>query len=124
MPRKDLEPRKKKYIAITEAITNIEEGYKRLAVAIVEQAAKDAKGYGYNADRTMDPGAGNKKLECNKTWQMQSVEWFFCSDDSLFSLCMPNTDGPTLYKMILHNYEVYGNYISPQQTVRGAAIVL
>ena len=66
-----------------------DENYARLAIAIVEQACKDA---------TMFP---------------RDVKKFFCSEDSIFQFCMPHTDGPALLKQVYKNFKEYGNYCPP-----------
>ena len=78
-----------------------EKGYRLLATAIVEQAAKDAMGWGYTA--------GSKEPHSRKG-QMEDVKNFFCNKNSLFVMYMPNTDGVSLYKRIMNNYKVYGRY--------------
>ena len=82
--------------------------YMRLAVAIVEQACKDAKGY-YNAaaDTT------NTARERNIKWQVEEVKNFFLDERGIFPLCMPNTDGKKFYEQLMHNYEEYDYYIPP-----------
>ena len=122
MPKENMGPPKTKYITAKEVVDR-DGAYARLAVAIVEQAAKDANGWGY-FNRTKEDWLTEKNHEFNKNWQINSVRHFFCDDDSIFALCMPNTDGPTMYKMIMHNYEVYGNYMPPGQTAFGGAVVL
>lgn len=76
-----------------------EKGYKLLAVAIVEQAARDAMGWTSN----------NKECHSKKR-QMDEVKDFFCNDKSIFGLCMPRTDGKALYKKIIENYNKYGKF--------------
>lgn len=122
MPKKKTEPSKTKYITAKEVLDR-DGAYARLAVAIVEQAAKDACGWGC-FNRNKKDQLAEKNYEFNKAWQINSVKRFFCDDDSIFALCMPNTDGPTLYKMIMHNYEVYGNYMPPGLTYGMSAVVL
>lgn len=78
-----------------------ERGYRLLATAIVEQAAKDAMGWGYTAGST-EYHSRNRQIE--------EVKDFFCNKNSLFVMYMPNTDGVSLYKRIMNNYKVYGRY--------------
>lgn len=78
-----------------------ERGYKLLAAAIVEQAAKDAMGWGYTS--------GVKEIH-SRTSQIEEVKDFFCNKNSVFVLYMPNTDGNSLYRKIMNNYEKYGRY--------------
>ena len=103
------------------------EAYFRLAVAIVEQAAKDANGYSgwaYGARKSTRDNLLYSK-EFNRNWQREEVKRFFYDIDGIFPMCMPNTDGPALYKMIMHNYEVYGNYVPPQiNSIYGGGILL
>ena len=72
--------------------SNQKEAYLRLAAAIVEQAAKDAVSF--------------RKNEVRK---------FFCDENSIFALCMPNTDGETFYNGVMHNYSLYGSYKRPNE---------
>ncbi len=76
-----------------------ERGYKLLATAIVEQAAKDAFGWA--------PGI---KGDTSRKHQIEEVKQFFYSQ--LFMLYMPNTDGKRLYKKIIDNFNKYGHYNS------------
>lgn len=122
MPRKNLEPSKTKYITAKEVVDR-DGAYARLAVAIVEQAAKDANGWGH-FNRKKEDFLSEDNYESNRIWQINSVKHFFCDDDSIFALCMPNTDGSAMYNRIMHNYETYGNYMPPGQTAFGAAVVL
>lgn len=88
---------------------NILEAYAKLGIAVVEQAAKDALGYGYtNGNRIPNS-------EWAKQKQMKEVKSFFYDPEGLFVLCMPKTDGPTFYEKILSNYEKYGDYLQPGQ---------
>lgn len=77
--------------------------YARLAAAIVEQAAKDANGY------------PDKRRYSNRAWQKEEVRRFFCDPDSLFTLCMPNTDGELMYNKIMQNYAKYGQWLPPEE---------
>ena len=102
-----------KYITIRDSLSP-DQAYARLAVAIVEQAAKDANGYsGWVYGSKKNAIERMQLVEFNRDWQKEEVKQFFNDINSIFSLCMPNTDGPTLYKMIMRNYEVYGSYIPP-----------
>ena len=80
--------------------------YMRLAVAIVEQACKDARGY-YNAAGD----TANSARERNIKWQIEEVKSFFLDERGIFPLCMPNTDGKRFYEQLMYNYEKYGYYI-------------
>ena len=64
----------------------LEVAYANLAVAVVEQAAKDLRSY------------------------PRDVEQFFCSDRSIFSLCMPHCDGNAVLKQIKENYNSVGRF--------------
>lgn len=97
-------PRPKGSKEIQHRYVTLNEAYAKLGVAIVEQACKDAKGY-YNA--------GGSDIS-REVWQDNEVKRFFCSEDSLFTLCMPNTDGLAFYKQVLANYEKYGYYCPPE----------
>lgn len=74
-------------------------GCKMLAAAIVEQAAKDARGCRDGMNR--GKGATNQ------------IKEFFCDPDSPFTMYMPNTDGKALYDKIMDNYSKYGDYKPP-----------
>ena len=74
-------------------------GCKMLAAAIVEQAAKDAKGCKDSVYR----GKG----------ALNQIKEFFCDPDSPFIMYMPNTDGKALYDKIMSNYNKYGDYKPP-----------
>ena len=76
-----------------------ERGYMNLAVAIVEQAARDANGWA--------PGI---KEAHSKNHQVEEVKRFFCDEKSIFGLCMPKSDGHRLYKQIMENYRRLGKY--------------
>ena len=83
-----------------------ERGYKLLAAAVVEQAAKDALGW-----------TPTKKEPHTRECQINEVKNFFCSERSIFGLYMPKTDGRSLYKRIIDNYNMYGSYNSTKGKV-------
>lgn len=94
---------KRRYIS-DRASNNLNEAYARLAIAIVEQACKDANGY-YSS------GYGDKwDKDTRRQYQIAEVKRFFYDEYGLFPLCMPHTDGPTFYKQMMHNWQVYGYY--------------
>ena len=109
----------KKYITDRYQPSNIL-AYMRLAVAIVEQACKDANGYysssGDHVNRYL--------MEARRDYQMKEVKNFFYDDNSIFGLCMPHTDGPTFYKQIMSNYKNYGYYMPPQFKEKGGDLYL
>lgn len=78
--------------------------YQRLAIAIVEQACRDAMGY-YTLSNT-----DKYKKELRKQYQMAEVKRFFYDENGIFPLCMPNTDGPAFYNKVISNWETYGYY--------------
>jgi hypothetical protein len=94
---------KHEYIA-NRSFASINDAYARLAIAIVEQACKDANGYysSGNSDKW------NKMIR--RKHQMEEVKKFFYEKYGLFAMCMPNTDGPAFYKQVMYNWEVYGYY--------------
>lgn len=106
------EKRKRHYISDRDNNT-VNEAYARLAIAIVEQACKDANGY-YSG------GRGDLwEKEARRKFQMEEVKKFFYDEYGLFSLCMPHTDGPTFYKQMMHNWQVYGYYTPSDKVWEG-----
>lgn len=73
---------------------NLNENYARLGIAIVQQACKDARSY------------------------PREVRNFFCSDNSIFPFCMPNTDGKALLDQVYKNYEKYDYYMPPAEKAK------
>ena len=94
-----------------------EEGYKRLAAAIVEQACKDAMGYPAVYKRKKSDKKLSKEDEelsrNSKKAQREEVRRFFCDENSLFAFCMPHTDGKMLLNRVYDNFKKYGNYMPP-----------
>lgn len=107
-PRAKRRRRKNQKYDISYQPVSLNEAYAKLAVAIVEQACKDAVGY-YNGSSAQDKW----NREHHGYYQREEVRKFFCDENSLFTLCMPNTDGKTFYKRLIYNYETYGYYCPP-----------
>lgn len=93
--------------------------YMRLAVAIVEQACKDARGY-YNS--TSDKV--KELMERRREAQIAEVKNFFLDESGIFPLCMPNTDGARFYKQLMENYEKYDYYIPPNIAEKRGGIII
>lgn len=101
-------PKVRRRRTLKENYDILHEAYSRLAVAIVEQACKDANGY-YNVDAN-----DRYRKRINRKIQMEEVKRFFFDERGIFPICMPNTDGPTFYKHMMSNWEKYGYYCPPE----------
>lgn len=102
---------------MAQEFTERDNNYALLAAAIVEQACKDAMGYfSYGKkerEKSKDQRGDEVVVKHRRIAQMEEVKRFFTDKNSIFSLCMPNTDGKALLDQVYENFKKYGDYMPP-----------
>lgn len=97
-----------------------DEGYMRLAAAVIEQAAKDAMGYpkDYSVRRTADKETTELR-KMNRKDQMEEVKRFFCDPNSTFKIfASSRVDGKAMYDQIMYNWKTYNNWHPPAPKIQ------